>query len=293
MVHGHSRISKIFTIANTIFLGLLGVVCLFPFIQVFAVSLSSRAAAEGNLVSFWPIGFTTENYAQILGDQQFIHSTWNSLVRVVSGTSLNMFIVVLTAYPLSQDHINFWGKRPFKWLLIFALLFNGGLIPQYLVIRNLHMLDTMWALILPTAVQVFYIIVMMNFFRGLPRELSEAAAIDGASHWYILFRIFLPLSLPAIATLGLFSAVFHWNSWFDGLIYMNHAENYPLQSYLKTFLNTSSTGQFQNDPQLYALVSDQALRAAQIIVATIPIVMVYPFVQRYFVAGLTLGSVKE
>jgi putative aldouronate transport system permease protein len=293
MVQDRTPGSRLIDAGIVLVLTLVGLSCLLPFVHVIAVSLSSRAPVDGNLVTFWPIGLTGRNYVQIVNDSQFLRSFGVSVLRVALGVPINLLIIALTAYPLSLDHNTFPGQRLIKWVLIFAMLFNGGLIPQYLVVRNLRLLDTIWVLVLPTAVQVFWIIVMINFFRRLPRELSEAAEVDGASHWFILLRIYLPLSLPALATLGLFSAVFHWNSWFDGLIFMNREVNYPLQSYLKTFLTGSQISRLQNNPALYQQISNGALRAAQIIVATVPILLVYPFLQRYFVTGLTLGSVKE
>lgn len=292
MIHERSLGSRLFDIANVVFLGFLGLLCVFPLVNLVAISLSGRAAVQGNLVTFWPIGFNVANYTQIMSDSQFLRSFEISLARVVVGTTINMLLIVFTAYPLSLD-LGFRGQHFFKWLLVGAMLFDGGLIPRYLVIRDLGLLNSLWALVLPPAVQVFFIIVMLNFFRSLPKELAEAATVDGASHWRILFNIYLPLSVPGLLTLGLFCAVFHWNSWFDGLIYMNSAKNYPLQSYLQTFLTGRDMGSFQANPQQMANLSDQALHAAQIVIAIIPILIVYPFLQRYFVTGLTLGSVKE
>jgi len=293
MVEDRSLGSVIFDIVNHIVLALLGLLCLLPLVHVLAVSLSGRAAAAGGLVTFWPVDFNTVNYAQILQDAQFERSFLISVIRVLAGTSISLIVVVLTAYPLSLDSPGFRGQRPVKWLFLFAMLFSGGLIPWYLVIKTLGMLNTLWALILPNAVQVFYIIVMMNFFRSLPREVAEAATVDGASHWRILFEIYVPLSVPGLATLGLFISVGHWNSWFDGLILMEQ-NNFPLQSYLQTLLVSGSdtSASAINNPLLTEFMSAQAMHAAMIFVATVPILLVYPFLQRYFVTGLTLGSLK-
>jgi putative aldouronate transport system permease protein len=281
----------LFDIANYLLLAALAALCLFPFVHVVAISLSNRGAVMGGLVGIWPVGFTTANYQQVMQDPQFITSFGNSVLRLLLGTTINLLIIVLTAYPLALES-GFRGKQVFKWMLIVALLFNGGLIPLYLVIRNLQMLNTIWALVLPSAVQVFYVIVMMNFFRGLPRELSEAALMDGASHWTILFRIFIPLSIPGLLTLGLFCAIFHWNSWFDGMVFITQSKNHPLQTYLRTFIVGGNMTEFRNDPRLIAELSNESLRGAQIVIATLPILLVYPFLQKHFVTGLTLGSVK-
>jgi putative aldouronate transport system permease protein len=172
------------------------------------------------------------------------------------------------------------------------MLFNGGLIPLYLAIRSLGMIDTIWALILPGAVQVFYIIVMVNFFRGLPEELSEAAIIDGANHWDILFRIFIPLSMPAITTIVLFTAVDHWNAWFDAMIYMTKPNLWPMQTYLQSILMGSNFQNLMANPKTVAMISQGGLRSAHIVLTTLPILLLYPFVQRYFISGLTLGAIK-
>jgi putative aldouronate transport system permease protein len=189
----------------------------------------------------------------------------------------------------------FPGKEVFKWLLIFSMLFSGGLIPWYLALRSLGLINSLWGLILPHAVSPWNIIIALNFFRGLPAELAESAEIDGASHWDVLLRIFLPLSLPMLATITLFTAVWHWNAWFDGLVLMTSVTRYPLQTYLQTQLLqlTSMQMGLQADYELFKWLSARSLRAAQIVVATLPILLLYPLLQRYFIHGLTLGSVKE
>jgi putative aldouronate transport system permease protein len=283
--------SRLFDAFNYVFLGALGFLCVFPLIHILAVSFSDRAATTANLVTFWPINFTTLNYQEILRNGQFLRSLMISVVRVVGGTTITMLVVILTAYPLSLS-ADFRGKQFFKWALLFAMLFQGGLIPWYLALRSLHLLNTIWALILPGMVQVFYIIVMVSFFRRLPTELAEAATVDGASHWSILFRIYLPLSLPALATLTLFTAVDHWNAWFDALVVMKTPRNYPLQTYLQTTIVANDFSRLLANAKVSAQLSPRSLRAAQIVLATLPILALYPFLQRYFVAGLTLGSVK-
>lgn len=294
MIRARSWQSTLFDVFNLGFLALLGLLCLLPLIHTFAVSLSSKGPSMAGLVSFWPVGFTTYNYEHLLVASQFQRSFVISLVRVLAGTALTLLVVVLTAYPLSLAE-GFPGQRVFKWILIFAMLFSGGLIPWFLAIRSLGLYDTMGALVLPGVVQMFSIIIMLNFFRQLPQEMVEAAAIDGASHWNILFRIYLPLSLPCLATLGLFSAVGHWNAWFDGMVLMKRVANYPLQTYLQTVVIGRSFAEIismVDTRELAEKLSTRSLQAAMIIVAMIPILMLYPFLQRYFLTGLTLGSVK-
>ncbi len=291
MIEDRSWGSRLFDILNYTFLAIVALACLLPLINVFAVSLSDRASTTAHLVKFWPVNFTTLNYEQIFAQEQFRRALMISLIRVGLGSALTILVTVLTAYPLSLTP-GFPGQRLFKWLLIFAMLFSGGLIPWFLAIRSLGLLNTIWALILPMAVQVFYIIVMLNFFRNIPVELSEAAIMDGASHWAILFRIYVPLSTPALATILLFVAVLHWNSWFDALILMNTADKFPLQTYIQNIVMAGDMTRLLGDPELLDKLSEQSLRAAQIMVATVPILIVYPFLQRYFVKGLVLGSVK-
>ena len=228
-----------------------------------------------------------------MGSRNFVRSFLISVLRILSGTSLNMILVILTAYPLSKTARVFKGRTVFIWFFVFAMLFDGGLIPLFFVVRSLGLLNTLGALILPNAVPIFSVILMMNFFRNVPKELEESAVIDGASHWRVLWHIYIPLSLPAIATLTLLSAVNHWNAWFDGLIYMTDSANYPMQTFLRTVIVTLDLTQVGINPQDLQRLSDRAIRGAQIIVATVPILIVYPFLQRYFIAGIKLGAVKE
>lgn len=272
----------------------LALLCLFPLLHVLAISFSSaNAAAAGNVV-LWPVDFTTKAYEFAFGRPEFGRAFLVSIQRVVLGTAVNMVLTVLVAYPLSKETADFRWRTVYVWIFVLTMLFSGGLIPLYMVVRETQLLNSIWALILPNAVPVFNVVLLLNFFRNLPQELEEAALMDGASHWRILWEIYLPLSKPALATLTLFTVVFHWNSWFDGLIFMNSPANYPLQSYLQTLLQQdlftfSGTGM---DQRMLQLVSDQTLRAAQIFLAAIPILIVYPFLQRYFVKGIVLGSVK-
>ena len=204
-----------------------------------------------------------------------------------------MILIILTAYPLSKTPRAFKGRVLFIWFFVFAMLFNGGLIPTFFVVRSLGLLNTLGSLILPNALPIFSMILMMNFFRNVPKELEESAFIDGASHWRVLWHIYIPLSLPAIATLTLLSAVNHWNAWFDALIYMTDVANYPMQTYLRTIVVELDLTNVGIDPRDLQRLSDRAIRGAQIIVATVPILVVYPFLQRYFISGIRLGAVKE
>lgn len=293
MKYHHSLNSSIISILIHSFLILLGFLCLAPLIHIVAVSLSASWAAEAGVVTFWPVGFTTQSYGFVLSRPQFIRSFWITIQRILLGVSINMFLTVLAAYPLSKNNNVFRFRTVYAWIFIFTILFSGGLIPLFVTISRLGLIDSMWALVLPGAVPVFNIIILLNFFRNLPPELEEAAFVDGASHWQILFMIFIPLSKAALATLFLFSFVGHWNSWFDGLIYMNTSENYPLASYLQTVIIGRDLARMTTDEiQMVAMVSSRTIRAAQIFLGVLPVLLLYPFLQRHFQKGIVLGSVK-
>ena len=205
-----------------------------------------------------------------------------------------MLMVILAAFPLSKQKKDFSSRTFFVWFFMITMLFSGGMIPTFMIVKYTWLLNSIWSLILPGAVPVFNMVLLMNFFKAVPRELEESAFIDGAGYFRILFKIYIPISLPAIATLVVFTMVSHWNSWFDGMIYMSDARNYPLQTYLQSILVSTNTKLMTKaQAELLRLISDRTLKAAQVFIAMIPILLVYPFLQKYFVAGMTLGSVKE
>ncbi|MFS0868757.1 carbohydrate ABC transporter permease [Paenibacillus xylanilyticus] len=284
---------RIFSVANYIFLGVLSLLCILPIIHILAVSFSSMAPASSNLVSFWPIGFTTDAYVKTFGNSNFINSLLVSVQRTVIATLIGMVIMLITAFPLSKEDISFKGRSIYTWFFVFTILFSGGLIPSYILIQKLGLMDTIWALVLPGALSVWNVILMMNFFRGLPKELEEAAYLDGAGHIKTLVLVYVPLSLPAIATLSLFTMVGQWNSWFDGMIYMSDVKNYPLASLLQTIIVQQDLSKINVDPSMLENVSQRTVRAAQIFIGALPILLVYPFLQRFFVKGIVIGAVKE
>jgi putative aldouronate transport system permease protein len=261
-------------------------------IHVLAVSFSNKAAADANLVSLWPVGFSLEAYKKTMNNPIFLNSLWISLLRTVIGTGITLLITFLAAYPLSKENSEFKGRTVYSWIFVFSMIFNGGLVPFYMVIQKIGLMDSFWVLVLPGAVNTFLVILMLNFFRGIPKELEEAALIDGANHFRTLFSIFLPISMPSIATIALFSMVFHWNSWFDGLLYMNNAKDYPLATFMQTVIIKRDMSTMAMNPQEMATISQTTVRAAQIFIGSAPILIVYPFLQRFFVKGMTLGSVK-
>lgn len=273
--------------------------CLIPMMNVLALSLSSSQAAAANRVRLWPVDFTFAAYERILGDRQFWRSFGISIFRVIASLILNLTLIVTMAYPLSKSKRVFRARKPFMGIMIFAMLFSGGMIPTYLVVRNLGLINSVWSLILPGAVPIGSVILVMNFFRGVPKSLEESAHLDGANSWQVLTKIYIPISLPSLATVSLFSIVGSWNDFFSGLIYMTRIENYPLMTYIQSLtVNIAETLQQAaslSPAQLENLlaVSDQTFNAARIFVAIIPLMLIYPFLQKYFIHGIVVGAVKE
>lgn len=294
MVRNKSFGSRLFDAGNHLFLLVLALVCLLPMLNVLAVSFSKNAPAEAGLVWFWPVDFTTKSYAYALSQHEFLNSLGITLQRVGFGVVLIMFVTIITAYPLSKESIRFKSRTVYVWIFVFTMLFNGGLIPGYLVVKETGLLNTIWALIVPDLVAVFNIVLLLNFFRGIPKELEEAATMDGAGAWTTLWRVYVPLSTPALATLTLFVAVSQWNQWFDGMIYMKTPDRYPLSTYLQTVvIKTDADLASVVDADLLEQISGRTTRAAQVFLGAAPILLLYPFLQKYFVKGIVLGSVKE
>lgn len=287
---------KIFTIFNYLFLTSVTVLCLVPLINVLAVSFSTSWAAAGGLVGLWPVKFTLSSYVYVMHKPEFLTAFFVSVKRLILGVVVNMALTILAAYPLSKEKTELRARTFYSWLFLVTILFSGGLIPLYMTIRMTGLMDSIWALILPGAVPIFSVILLMNFFRQVPKEIGESAYMDGAGHWTTLWKIYVPLSMASIATLILFSAVGHWNSWFDGLIFMNSPMHYPLQSYLQTVVTSVDSALWRPlnmaDVRLLSEVNDRTTKAAQVFLAALPILCIYPFLQRYFMTGIVLGSVK-
>ncbi|WP_135548141.1 carbohydrate ABC transporter permease [Paenibacillus cymbidii] len=284
---------KAFLVCNYVFLILLAVMCLLPLIHVLAISFSSNAAASAGEVKLWPVEFNLKSYEYVAAKKEFFRSLWMTLQRELIGTPLSMALVVLIAYPLSKDVAIFRSRSFYAWFFVLTILFSGGLVPFYSVVRATGLLDSIWALVLPGAVPVFSVVLLLNFFRTLPKELEEAAFIDGANQWTSLLRIYVPLSVPALATITLLTVVSHWNAWFDGLILMNSPANYPLQSYLQTMITRDYTSVGMEELRQMEQISDRTIKASQILLGALPILILYPFLQKYFVKGMVIGGVKE
>jgi len=295
MVISKRKINDVYDIVLIVFLVFTGALSLAPIINTAAISLSGQSEAAAGMVYFWPVNFTLASYRHLLGDIRFFNAFWISIKRVLLGGGLNLILTILMAFPLSREVKAFRARNVYMWIIVFTMLFNGGLIPWYLTISRVGLIDSIWALVLPPAVPVFNVILLMNFFRGIPKELEAAAVVDGAGVMCILVKIFLPISFPALATITLFSVVQHWNSFFDGLILMNRPENYPLQTYIQQLIIVLDIQNIRDPERLRQLlqISNRTFNAAKIIVSMIPILLIYPFLQRYFITGIVLGSVKE
>lgn len=294
MIADKTHASRIMDTVISLVLILVTLVCILPLWYTLCVSFSQKAAATAGLVSLWPVGFNIDAYRQIIADAKFFNSFWISIQRVVLGSAINYVIIVLMAYPLSKSAKDFRPRNVFMWILVFTMLFNGGLIPWYQTVRKLGLINNIWALVLGNSVPMFSVILVLNFFRNLPKELEEAALVDGAGPWYLLVMIFIPLSTPVLATVTLFSVVYHWNEFFNGLVLMSSADHYPLQTYIQQMVVNLNVGIMTEDQyKRMNELSNQTLNAAKIFIAMIPVLAVYPFLQRYFITGITLGAVKE
>ena len=273
---------------------LLAFSCLLPIINTVAISLSSQARAAAGEVGLWPKDITFSSYQKLFAESTFGHAFLVSMERVGLGIAIGLLVTILTAYPLSKSTRVFPLRNVYMWLLVFTMIFNAGIIPWYMQNRKLGMLNTIWALVLPCAVSSYNIILMMNFFKGIPQEIEEAAIMDGAGAWRTLIQIYLPLSLPSLATITLFILVYHWNNFYDGLILMNKPSNYPLQTYIYQLTVKIDPSMISDAESLRAAlkVSGLTLNASKLVVSMVPVMLIYPLLQRYFVKGLTLGAVK-
>lgn len=277
---------------NSIILGLFAIAAMLPFVHVVAQSLSSHHAIVSGMVTLWPVEFSFDAYREVLSEHAFWRAFQISVLRTVAGTGVSILLICLLAYPLSRSYIK--GRSAILFMIVFTMLFQGGMIPKYLVVKATGLLDTFWAYIIPNAIGAFSVIILKNFFQSVPQELEESARIDGASNVGILFRIMIPLSMPAIATLCLWSAVGNWNAFFDAVLYVTNRHLHPLQVYLRELImfnqsNMNTNGPSSLDSSLLAL---ESLKAAALMASTIPILILYPFLQKHFVKGIMIGSVK-
>ena len=277
-----------------IILILLALSCLLPLMYNLAVSLSSKTAAEAGLVTFWPVDFTVNAYKEIMGEKSFFVSFWVSVKRVAFSLLITLPVLTMAAYPLAKSKGEFGPRNVILWIFVFCMLFSGGTIPWYMVMKSYKFMNSAFGLAVCGGVPVFNLILMVNFFQGIPKELEEAAMVDGAGPWYILLRIVVPLSKPVLATVALFTIVGHWNEFFQGLVLSTGEQFYPLQTYIKQLIFQLDTSQLTAEQIKQAsMMSNTTLNAAKIFISMVPVLCIYPFLQKYFVTGITLGGVKE
>ncbi|MEK4661260.1 MAG: carbohydrate ABC transporter permease [Paenibacillus sp.] len=283
--------NRIFNTVNVILIIITMVLCLAPFIHIIAISLSSNRAIGSGEVSFFPKELSFEAYSKVFADGSMIRSLIYTIWLTVLSTVLSMAMTIAAAYPLAKSNLK--GRKWFMLVIVVTMFFSGGIIPEYILIKNLHLLDSTWGLILPGLISPFYMIILITFFRGIPESLEEAAGIDGSSHFGTLMRIILPLSLPVMATLSLFYAVGRWNGFQDALMYITKPELYPLQLKLYQMIQQNQITELMQNEGIGAVqVLPESLKAASVIFSTLPILLVYPWLQRYFISGVMVGAVK-
>jgi putative aldouronate transport system permease protein len=274
-----------------LFLIAIGLLTLLPVANVFSKAVSAEWAVVSGKVGILPVGFQLDTMRHVVTSTEFIRSFLISVVVTVGGTLMSILLTAVTAYPLSKRHLP--GISFVMVLFVFTMLFNGGIIPNYLLIRNLHMINSLWALILPSVINVFNLLVIKSYYESLPEALEESARMDGAKTYTILFRIILPLSVPVIATISLFYAVAFWNDFFNPMLYISDPSMKTLQLYLRDIVMNADTSNLTNisaDDNMN--MSPEGVRAATVVASTVPILCVYPFIQGYFIKGVLIGSVK-
>ncbi|GAA4587924.1 carbohydrate ABC transporter permease [Planotetraspora phitsanulokensis] len=283
---------RVFLVVVTIMLVVILGLVLLPLIYIVANSFSSASAVSAGRVTFWPIDFSLRAYEVALSNPQILRGYYNSLIYAVCGTLISVTLTVAIAYPLSRKR--FFGRNVLMTALIFTMLFSGGLIPTYMVVQDLGMLNTRWALLIPNAVGVWQVIIARTFFANIPEDLHEAAMLDGASELRYLRSVVLPLSKPLLAVLALMYVIFQWNTYFDALVYLKDQDLFPLQIVLRNvlILNQRNVGVADVAQQLQQQQLANVLKYALIVVSSLPVLIIYPFVARHFTKGVMVGAVK-
>lgn len=286
-----TRGQKIFNAINIAGLGGIALTMILPIIHIVAQSFSNSVAIDTGQVTFWPVNFTLGNYKLILHDQTIWIGFRNSVILTVVGTFINLLMTATLAYPLSRPEYLYR-----KWVLLmvlFTLIFSAPLIPNYILIKQLGLLNSLWAIMIPMAIGSFHMFVMRSFFMNLPNELLDSAKIDGCGEFRILWKMVLPLSKPVMATMGILYSVAHWNRYAEAVYYINKPAWFPLQVRLRDIVFTDSLGQSDITSELMLFLSPEGVKMAVIVVATVPIMLIYPFLQKYFVSGMMIGSIKS
>lgn len=285
---------RLFDIINYFLLAIVLTIVLYPLIFVAVASISNPAAVVKGEVWLLPKDINFTGYEKVFANKEILNGYMNTILYTVAGTIVNVGMTILAAYPLSRK--DFRGRNIFTALFVFTMFFSGGLIPTYLIVKDLGMTNTMWALIIPNAVAVWNIIIMRTFFQqSIPFEIQESAQMDGCGNFKILLRIILPLSMPILAVMTLFYSVAHWNSFFSALIYLTERDKYPLQLFLREILiqsNMQDMIQTSEESLAKTIMEAESIKYALVIVANLPILMLYPFLQRYFVKGMVIGAIK-
>ncbi|MDO3412555.1 carbohydrate ABC transporter permease [Saccharibacillus sp. CPCC 101409] len=289
---GTTREERIFYAFNYVLLTLAGILCLLPLLHLASLSLSGKNAVLSGFVTLWPQEITFESYKLLFAGTPVLRSLTNSVLITVVGVVMSMVVTICAAYPLSRRE--FYGRRWLTLAIVFTMLFTGGLIPTYLVVNYLGLVNSYGALWLPALVSTYNMMIMRSFFENIPEELAEAARIDGSGEWRLLLRIVLPLSLPMLATIGLFYAVYYWNSFFNVMIYINSPEKLNLTVLIQQMVRSQSVLQEINtmDTQQVNNITPEGIKAAGIMIMIVPMLVVYPLLQRYFVKGVTIGAIK-
>ncbi|WP_339251384.1 carbohydrate ABC transporter permease [Paenibacillus sp. FSL P2-0136] len=283
---------KVFYSFNYLLLTLAGILCLLPLLHLASLSLSGKDAVLSGFVTLWPVDFTLSSYTMLFEGTPVVRAFGNSLLITLVGVAASMLFTIFAAYPLSRR--DFYGRRMLTLAIVFTMLFTGGLIPTYLVVSSLGLVDSYAALWLPALVSTYNMMIMRSFFENIPEELVEAARIDGSGEWRLLAGIILPLSLPVLATIGLFYGVYYWNSFFNVMIYMNSPEKINLTVLIQQMVKSQAVLQELNtmNSQEVVNITPEGIKAAGIMVMVIPMLIVYPLLQRYFVKGVTIGAIK-
>ncbi|MWV42609.1 ABC transporter permease subunit [Paenibacillus sp. HJL G12] len=292
MLYRKTRGFRLFMVFNFCILTLVMLAIGFPFLHLLAVSFSESAAILGGKVTVYPIGFTIDAYLRIFDHPSIMQGFKNSLIQTVLGTSISLFMTTICAYPLSKKFLK--GRKAFILIIMFTMFFSGGLIPTYLVVKSIGLIDTIWAVVLPFCITPYYLLLMMTFFQGIPESLEEAAMVDGLNPLQILFKIVIPLSKPVMAAITMFLMVYYWNNWFNSMIYLNSSKMHPVMMIVRNIvagadLASMGSGIGQNDINT---LSSASLKSAVIMVTMIPVLIVFPFAQKHFAKGVMLGAVK-
>ena len=295
MIERKTMLGRTAKFANHLILLLVTISCFFPLWYTLVMSLSSKEAVDAGWAVLWPVGFNVKNYEVILEDRVFLGAFIRSVLRVAIGTPLTLLVSVMIAYPLSKSRQVFFARNWIMWLLVFCMLFGGGLVPWYMFMVEYKLIDSLMGLILCGGLPIYYCILIMNTFRSIPRDLEEAALIDGAGPWRTLFSIYLPCAVPTLATISLFVGVNYWNDYFQGMVLSKTSDHYPLMTYIRSFnVSLNMNGNMDTDQLIRATqMSNRSLDAAKVFIALIPMLVVYPWIQKYFISGIMLGAVKE